>query len=97
MLPEEIDKIAVSISDRMLKKPIDWDEIEQIIEENQSLINRVWQDEEECDTILSEVFMGFYEDGSDLIPLTELFLRHGFDPSANEGETGATAQKRPTP
>ncbi|MBR4726483.1 MAG: hypothetical protein IK080_01180 [Clostridia bacterium] len=74
----------------MLKKPIDWDEIEQIIEENQSLINRVWQDEEECDTILSEVFMGFYEDGSDLIPLTELFLRHGFDPSANEGETGAS-------
>ena len=85
------DDIVLKLEEAISDKTIDWGEVELLIEslgENINDISKVIADEPE--TILSNLY-GYIEmeEGYIGLKLTELFLKHGYDVSANEGINGA--------
>lgn len=69
------------------KKIIDWNRVEEYIISLGDAINYYDDFEEEC--ILSQAYQGC-SNGIVNVQLTELFLKHGFEVSANEGRNGAS-------
>ena len=81
------DDIVSKLKHTISAKKIDWAMAESLIEELGDAINDVIDDE---DTILSELY-GYIDSGrGDIgVKLTELFLKHGYDVSVNDGLNGA--------
>ena len=83
-MKEIISKIAMQLK----QKFIDWSEVEEAIKCLGENINMYDDGSEEC--ILSELYMSTHRPGTCNKMLTELFVKHGFDVSANEGKNGAS-------
>ena len=83
-MKNNIDKL-----DRILnKRVIDWNEVERVICNLGESINMYDRKKEE--SILSEMYTAHQKTGYVNKILTELFLKHGFDVSANGGGNGAS-------
>lgn len=81
------DEIISNLEDIFLAKKIDWAVVESLIEALGENINDAIDDDV---TILSELFWGIGSGKGDIVvKLTELFLKHGYDVSANDGLNGA--------
>lgn len=83
-MEEKINKICMMLN----KKTIDWSEVEEEIKCLGECINIYDDNSEEC--ILSELYTSTHRPGSWNKMLTELFVKHGFDVSANAGKNGAS-------
>ena len=81
-MKEIVDKIYKQVN----KKEIDWEQLEEYISGLGDEINVY--DEEEDESILSELYSSHSHPGSINIRLTEMFIKHGFDVNANEGKNG---------
>ena len=85
------DEIVSKLKKALSAEVIDWMEAESLIASLGENINDVIEDiADEPETILSQLY-GYLEMGEGHIgsKLTELFLKHGFDVSANDGINGA--------
>lgn len=76
-----------NIYNEFSKKQIDWNLLEKYIISLGDYINHYDEEYEEC--ILSQAYME-HKDGKDNLQLTELFIKHGFDVTANEGRNGVS-------
>lgn len=81
-MKEIVDKIYKQVN----KKEIDWEKLEEYISGLGDEINTY--DEEENESILSELYSSHSHPGIVNVRLTELFIQHGFDVKANEGKNG---------
>ncbi len=79
-----IDKLHRELN----KKSIDWDGVEEYVGSLGESINMYDKDGEE--SILSEAYMSHQKAGYVNEKLTDMFIKHGFDVSANEGKNGAS-------
>jgi hypothetical protein len=80
-----VDDVILKLEKELFSKKINWKLVEVGVEELGGDINRVMNDE---DTILSELYTEV-RSGKDAVELTKLFLKHGYDVSANDGFNGA--------
>lgn len=78
------DKIYFALN----KKVIDWKSLEEYISSLGEDINLYDEKDEEC--ILSESYKGHFGAGYINEKLTDLFVKYGFDVSANGGKNGAS-------
>jgi len=79
-----IDKIYRELN----KKEIDWDGLAEYISVLGETINLY--DDKTKESILSEAYMCHRKSGSVNKRLTDLFIKYGFDVSANDGKNGAS-------
>ncbi|MBP3279180.1 MAG: hypothetical protein J6M44_09525 [Butyrivibrio sp.] len=60
-----------------------------LVEENIVLLgNEINSADKDGETVLSEMILSSYENGKNILLLTEMFLKHGYDVSANNGFNG---------
>lgn len=90
------DEIVSKLKKVMCAKTIDWVMTEQLIEALGENINDIIEIiAGEPETILSELY-GYADwgKGDIIVKLTDLFLKHGYDVSANDGINGAICLRR---
>ena len=81
-----MEKIVKNICDKLSKKQINWDDLETYVSGLGEKINVY--DEDQDESILSEVYQSHGRAGNINLRLTEIFLKHGFDVKANAGKNG---------
>lgn len=79
--------IKEKIYRELTKRKTNWDNIEKYIQNMGDAINMLYEYEE---SILSALYKCHLRKGDVNERLTDLFLKHGFDVSANEGRNGAS-------
>lgn len=79
--------IKEKICRELTKRKTNWDNIEKYIQNMGDAINMLYEYEE---SILSDLYKCHLRKGDVNERLTDLFLKHGFDVSANEGRNGAS-------
>lgn len=85
---EKMKTIIDGIKKEISKKKIDWKRVEKYVMSLGEQINSYNEEDEE--TILSEIYSSHYQPGCVNERLTDLFIKHGFDVAANDGNNGAS-------